>query len=349
MAAVTAKQIAKKLGLSPAAVSLALNGKPGVSENTRALVLEAAMQMGYVKAETTSAAPSQRTVCFIRYAGTIVSIAEHTSFSSFVLQGVEARATELGYNTQVRYHHIGDLYNPQTLAQIRKADGIIFLGTDITKAQLPEIEQFLQCIDTIPVVVVDNFHLSGRVDCIGVDGYGGAMAAGEYLLRTGHQRIGYVRVRSRLRVFAERERGIRAALQEAGKELSAVVDVDISSEGAFQAFDAWIKQKPHLPDALFAENDIIAAAVIRVLKKHGYRVPDDVSVIGFDDIPMCEMLDPPLSTVHVFKEELGITAMELLHYRITHGEVPHCDPKHSTHSTTLSTRFVSRFSVKEKP
>lgn len=347
MAAVTAKQIAKKLGLSPAAVSLALNGKTGVSENTRALVLEAAMQMGYVKAEAAGAAPPQRTVCFIRYAGSIVSIAEHTSFSSFVLQGVEARAAELGYYTQVRYHHIGDLYNPQTLAHIRKADGIIFFGTDITRAQLPEIEQFLQCLDTIPVVVVDNFHLSGRVDCIGNDGYGGAKAAGEYLLRTGHQKIGYVRARSRLRLFSERERGIRAALEEAGRELSAVVDVDISSEGAFQAFDAWVKQKPNLPDALFAENDIIAAAVIRVLKKHGFRVPDDISVVGFDDIPMCEMLDPPLSTVHVFKEELGITAMELLHYRISRGEVPHCDPKFAAHSTTLSTRFVSRFSVRE--
>ncbi len=347
MAAVTAKEIAKKLGISPAAVSLALNGKPGVSENTRALVLEAAMQMGYVKAET-AAAPQQRTICFIRYAGSIVSIAEHTSFASFVLQGVEARAAELGYNTQVRYHHIGDLYDHQTLNTIRKADGIVFLGTDITKAQLPEIEQFLQSLDTIPVVVVDNFHLSGRVDCVGIDGYGGAKSAGEYLLRTGHKRIGYVRTRSRLRIFAERERGFRAALEEAGTELAAVVDVDISSEGAFQAFDAWVKQKPHLPDGLFAENDIIAAAVIRVLKKHGYRVPEDVSVIGFDDIPMCEMLDPPLSTVHVFKEELGITAMELLHYRITHSEVPHCDPSHATHSTTLSTRFISRFSVKER-
>lgn len=348
MAAITAKDIANKLGISPAAVSLALNGKPGVSENTRALVLEAAMQMGYVKAETKTAAPPQRTVCFIRYDGTIVNIAEHTSFSSFVLQGVEARAAELGYNTQVRYHHIGELYNPQTLDSIRKADGVIFLGTDITRAQLPELEQFLQCLDSTPVVIVDNFHLAGRVDCIGNDGYGGAKSAGEHLLKTGHKKIGYVRARSRLRIFAERERGFCAALEEAGTSLSSVVDVDISSEGAFQAFDAWVKLKPNLPDGLFAENDIIAAAVIRVLKKHGYRVPEDVSVVGFDDIPMCEMLDPPLSTVHVFKEELGISAMELLHYRITHGQVPHFDPGHATHSTTLSTRFLSRFSVKEK-
>ena len=348
MSGVSAKDIAKKLGLSQASVSLALNGKPGVSENTRALVLEAAMQMGYARLTPVTAHP-HRTICFIRYAGTIVNIAEHTSFSSFVLQGVEARAAELGYSTQVRYHHIGDLYNPQTLEMIRKADGIIFLGTDITHTQLPEIEQFLHCLDKTPVVIVDNLLLAGRVDCVGNDSYGGAKSAGEYLLKAGHRSIGYVRAKPRIRNLIERELGIRAALKDAGKELSVVVDVDISSEGAFQDFDAWIKQSPELPESLFAENDIIAAAVIRVLKKHGYRVPGQVSVVGFDDIPMCEMLDPPLSTVHCFKEDLGSIAMDLLHRRISRGEVPHHDPTVGVVSTTVSTRFISRFSVKSKP
>lgn len=348
MAGVTAKDIAKKLQLSPAAVSLALNGKPGVSENTRSLVLETAMQMGYVRAEIASTAPTHRTICFIRYAGTIVNIAEHTSFSSFVLQGVEARAAELGYSTQVRYHHIGDLYNPQTLNLIRKADGIIFLGTDITSAQLPEIEQFLQCLETTPVVVADNFLLSSQVDCVGNDCFGGAKSAAEHLIKTGHKRIGYVRAKPRVQNFLEREHGIMAALKEAGYRLAVTVDADISSEGAFQDFDAWIKQNPELPDGLFAENDILAAAVIRVLKKHGYRVPDDVSVVGFDDIPMCEMLDPPLSTVRSYKEDLGAVAVDLLHRRITHGEVPHHTNASALLTTRLSTKFISRFSVKTK-
>ena len=102
MAGVTAKDIAAKLGLSPAAVSLALNGKPGVSESTRALVLETAMQMGYTRLDSSAYPPANRTICFVRYAGKVVTIAEHSSFSSFVLQGVEARASELGYSTQVR-------------------------------------------------------------------------------------------------------------------------------------------------------------------------------------------------------------------------------------------------------
>lgn len=347
MPGITAKEIAEKLNLSQSTVSLALNGRPGVSEATRALVVETAMQLGYSRPD--SAAFSQpRTICFLRYAGRIVQIAEHTSFASFVLQGVEARATELGYTTQVRYLNTGDMYNPQTLDGIRNAGGIIFLGTDITESQLPEIERFFESIGSIPVVVVDSNLLANRVDCVTNDCFGGARAAAEYLLHTGHQRIGYIRAKQRIRNLEERERGVRSALERAGRGLAATIEVDISSEGAFQDFDAWIKQEPPLPDALFAENDVIAAAAIRVLKKHGFRVPGDMSVIGFDDIPMCEMLDPPLTTVHSFKEELGIIAVEHLDRRIRRGEVPHKMTSVGRLNTALSTCLVTRFSVKPR-
>ena len=348
MAGVTAKEIAAKLNLSPSAVSLALNGKPGVSEATRALVIETAAQLGYGRLEGAGLPGPGRTVCFIRYAGRIVQIAEHTSFSSFVLQGVEARATELGYGTQVRYLNAGDLYNPQALEFIRQVDGVVFLGTDVTEAQLPELEQFFGALGDTPVVVVDSAALANRVDCVINDCFGGARAAAELLLRTGHRRIGYVKAKQRIRNLDERERGVRAALDQAGLPLAATIEVDISSEGAFQDFDAWFKSGPPLPDALFADNDVIAAAAIRVLKKHGRHVPDDVSVIGFDDIPMCEMLDPPLTTVHAFKEELGLVAMDLLDRRIKRGEVPHKMASVGLLNTTVSTALVERFSVKDR-
>lgn len=348
MSAVTAKEIAAKLNLSPSAVSLALNGKPGVSAATRSLVLETAMRMGYSRLDSAGVPSVSRTICFVRYAGKIVQIAEHTSFASFVLQGVEARATELGYNTQVRYLNAGDMYNPQTLDFIRNADGVIFLGTDITDTQLPELEQLFEVLGSTPVVVVDSAELSSRVDCVINDCFGGAKAAAEFLIETGHRRIGYVKAKQRIRNLDERERGVHTALLRANLPLAATIEVDISSEGAFQDFDAWIKGQPPLPDALFAENDVLAAAVIRVLKKHGYRIPDDVSVIGFDDIPMCEMLDPPLTTVHAFKEELGIVAVEHLDRRIKRGEVPHQMASTGLLTTTVSTCLVERFSVKRK-
>ena len=348
MAGITAKDIAAKLGLSPAAVSLALNGKPGVSESTRALVLQTAMEMGYTRIDTAAYPPTNRTICFVRYAGKIVNIAEHSSFSSFVLQGVEARASELGYSTQVRYLAAGDIYNRQTLEALRNVDGIIFLGTDITEPKLPELEQLFESLENTPVVVVDSFLLANRVDCVGNDCFGGARSAVEHLIKTGHRRIGYVKAKQRIRNFDEREDGIHAALSQAGLELALAVEVGVSSEDAFQDFDAWVKQGLPLPDAIFAENDILAAAAIRVLKKHGYRVPEDVSVVGFDDTPMCEMLDPPLSTVRSFKEELGAVAVEHLHRRISNNQVPHKSYSLGLLNTRLSTRFISRFSVKAR-
>lgn len=348
MSAVTAKEIAAQLKLSPSAVSLALNGRPGVSESTRALVLETAMRLGYSRPDAAGASPAKGSICFVRYAGKITRIAEHTSFASFVLQGVEARATELGYSTQVRYLNAGELYDAQALEFIRSADGVIFLGTDVTQAQLPELEHLFEALGNTPVVVADSAELSSRADCVINDCFGGASSAAQLLIRTGHRRIGYVRAKQRIRNFDERERGVRAALAQADLSLSAVIEVDISSEGAFQDFDAWLREAPALPDGLFAENDILAAAVIRSLKKHGYRVPDDVSVIGFDDIPMCEMLDPPLTTVHAFKEELGSVAVDHLDRRIKRGEGPQRMFSAGLLTTTVSTRLMERLSVRPK-
>ena len=342
MQGVTAKQIAELLGLSPSAVSLALNGKPGVSEATRAMVLSTAARMGYTRLE---ASPGSKTICFVRYAGTTIQIAEHTTFASFVLQGVEARATELGYGTQVRYLNAGDMFNPQILESLSSSNGIVFLGTDLTQAQLPELEHLLAALEKTPLVVVDSSLLCRRADCVINDGFGGAKAAGEYLLARGHRRMGYVQARQRIRNFLDREAGFREALAEAGAAAPVVIPVDISSEGAFRDFDAWLKGAACLPQALFAENDVLAAAAIRVLKKHGLGVPEDVSVMGFDDVPVCQMLDPPLTTVHAYKEELGAVAVDHLDRRVRRGEVPHAMTGVGLLKTSLSMTLIPRYSV----
>lgn len=347
MAGMTAKELAKKLGLSPSAVSLALNGKPGVSSQTRTRVLEAAMQMGYTKAEPGGFSHTGKTVCFIRYGGTVIQAAEHTSFASYVLQGVEARATELGYNTQVRYLNAGDMYNRQTLEFIRQATGVIFLGTDLTEQQMPEMEQFLSHLDNCPVVIVDNLVMSGRVDCVGNDSYGGARLAVHHLIERGCKRIGYVQAKQRILNFQSRERGVAAALKEAGYAPACEISVDVSADGAVLDFEAWLDKGGALPDGLYVENDILAAAILRVLKRRGYRIPEDVSIIGFDDIPMCQMLEPPLSTVRLAKEELGTVAMDHLQHRIVNNQVPHRTHGLHTMTTLLSTQLVSRGTVRK--
>ena len=347
MAGITAKELAEKLGISPSAVSLALNDKPGVSPRTRSRVLEAAMQMGYSKTSS-GAFHTGKTICFIRYSGSVVGAAEHTSFASFILQGVEARATELGYNTQVRYLNTGDMYNRQTIEFIRQAAGVVFLGTDLTPAQLPEMEQIFTVLDNCPFVIVDGFLPKNRVDCIGNDSFGGAKTATEYLLKTGHRRIGYVMAKQRIPNLEQRQDGFLAAIRTAADTESVDIPVDISSDGAFRDFDEWLNIHSELPEALFVENDIMAVAVMRALKLHGLRIPEDISIVGVDDIPMCEMLDPPLTTIHLCKEELGSHAMDQLHRRITAGQVPHRMTALPLVCTSLSTYLVRRASVKPR-
>lgn len=347
MAGITAKELAKRLGLSPAAVSLALNGRPGVSDQTRERVLEAAMQLGYTKAEATRDFHTGKTICFIRYGAEVVNVAEHTSFSSFILQGVEARASELGYNTQLRYLSAGDVHNRQIMNFVHQAAGVIFLGTDLTEQQLPAMEQFWTQFDNCPVVIVDSLLLAGRVDSVGNDSFGGARAAVRHLVEQGCKSVGYVKSKQRIPNLNDRQRGVTAALQEAGLPPAVQIPVDISAEGALADFESWLEQGQRLPDGLFVDNDILAASVLRALKRHRYRIPEDVSVIGCDDIPMCDMLEPPLSTVRLAKQELGAVAMEHLHHRILSGRIPHRTPGTHLFTTQLSAALVPRATVRK--
>ena len=348
MAGITAKELAKKLGISPSAVSLALNGKPGVSEQTRTRVLETAMQLGYNRKETAGVFHTGKSVCFIRYGGTVINAAAHTSFATYILQGIEARATELGYNTQVRYLNTGDMYNRQMLELIRQSAGVIFLGTDLTEQQMPEMEHFLSYMDECPVVIVDNLVMAGRLDCVGNDSFSGARSAVKHLISRGCQQIGYVKAKQRIPNFQDRQIGLNAALQEEKMNLACQIPVDISMEGAVADFEAWLDKGNTLPDGLFVDNDNLAVAVLRVLKRRGLRIPEDVSLVGIDDIPMCEMLDPPLSTVRLAKEELGTVAMDHLQYRIANGHVPHRMPGLHVMTTMMSTRLVSRGTVRKQ-
>lgn len=347
MAAITAKELAKKLGISPSAVSLALNGRPGVSEQTRARVLETAMQMGYNRKEQKGSVHTGKTVCFIRYGGTVINAAAHTSFATYILQGIEARATELGYNTQVRYLNTGDMYNRQMLELIRRSAGVIFLGTDLTEQQMPEMEFFLSYLDECPVVIVDSLVMAGRLDSVGNDSFHGARSAVKHLTDRGCRKIGYVKAKQRIPNFEDRQRGAQMALQEAGMDFACQIPVDISTEGAAVDFETWLEKGNDLPDGLLIDNDNIAAAILRVLKRRGLRVPEDISLVGIDDIPMCEMLEPPLSTVKLAKEELGTVAMDHLQYRIANDHVPHRMPGLHVMTTMMSTRLVPRATVRK--
>ena len=228
--------------------------------------------------------------------------------------------------------------------------GLLILGTDMTLARHKAGQELTNWSNfRFPVVIIDNFIFSAYVDCIGNENLYGAKSAMSYLIDRGHRSFGYLRAKQRIANFDDREHGLRMALQEhlgdAGLEALELIHVDISAEKAYRNICTWLDAKQTLPTALFAENDVLAAAAIRALHSKGLHVPQDISVMGFDDIPLCEMVDPAITTVHSFKEKLGIEAVRLLHQRIQRGENVQSAQASGVMKLSMSTRIVERSSV----
>lgn len=349
MPGITAKEIAKRLGLSTASVSVALNGKPGVSPATRQRILAAAAEMGY--APLKSAASDAKLLCFLIYVDQIVGIAQESTFYTFVLQGIETAAKEFGYRTLIRYYHANQSFEKQMSDIIHDISGLLVLGTDMTLSRRKEIGPLIGDVNLpFPIVIIDNFIFSAYVDCVGNDNLYGAKSAISYLIDRGHRRFGYLRAKQRITNFDDRENGIRMALAEhlGSYEPLEIIDVDIAADKAYQDICRWLDGQTSLPDALFAENDVVAAAAIRAFNTHGIRVPEEISVMGFDNIPVCEMVEPTITTVHSFKERLGIEAVNLLHKRILNGENVQAAQASGIMKLSMSTRIVTRKSVASK-
>ncbi len=342
MAEITAKDIAGKLGLSTAAVSMALNGKPGVSRETRERVLSEAVKHGY-QPPGKSARKQNDSICFLIYVG--VGIASQTTFSTFVLQGVAARASKLGYRVVVHYLYEDRPIEEQFSSVIDDTCGIVLLGTDITEAQRDTISKNLYRDSNLPFVVVDNFLFASYVDCVGNDNLYASKSAVSHLIKCGHRNIGYLRSRQRIANFEDRELGVNLAMQE-NQHLNLaplqVLDVDIFSDKAYNYIVNWAKKNTP-PTAFFAENDDIAATAIRAFRSCGYEIPRDISIIGFDNVPVSEMTYPTITTMHSYKERIGEIAVNILHEKIQH---PSSNQKDSGFSKiAVSLKLIERESI----
>ncbi|MDL2205810.1 LacI family DNA-binding transcriptional regulator [Eubacteriales bacterium OttesenSCG-928-N13] len=348
MAHISAKDIANQLGISTAAVSMALNGKPGVSVQTREKVIAAAMQQGYI---TPRAARNKQqlepVISFVTYVG--AGIAAHSSFSGQVLLGIEKEAKALGHRVVIHYLYENQPLDVQLATIANNTSGIVFLGTDVTAAQRDELIHMLQSTIDVPVVIVDNFLFSPHADCVGNDSAMGAKMAVDYLIGCGHRTIGYIRSKQRIANFDDRESGVHQALhehRELGLAPLQVIDVDISSELAYQDICDWIANGNSPASAYFAENDMLAASAIRAFLQYGYAVPYDISIIGFDDVQICEMTRPSITTMHSFIENLGKVGVRQLHARILAGDTVSKAMQTGTQKIALSMTLKERESVR---
>ena len=308
--ALRVKDIANMLNISPSTVSLVLNNKPGASEETRQKVLRIVKDMGYdTNMLSKPALRNNKGIRFIVYKkhGNVVA---DTPFFSSLMEGIDLEARKNGYNLLVSY--INEKENKAEVLRIieeNPLDGLLVLATEMNSE---DIKPFI--LFGIPVVVIDSYFETEKLDTIVINNEQGAYEATKYLIDFGHRDIGYLKSSTWIKNFEERQDGFSKALLENGIKIREdnVLKIESTMDGAYRNMVDILKKDIVLPTAFFADNDIIAFGAMKALKEYGVKIPQDISIIGFDDMPFCNMVDPALTTIKVFKERIGMLAVERL-------------------------------------
>lgn len=314
MMAISAKAIAEEMGLSQSTVSLALRGLPGISNSTRQKILDKAAQMGYKKMISAGVeAPRFLSLVLYKKHGSVLT---DTPFFSDLIQGIDQEAKKQGYQVFITYFYENQDIDEQ-IESLKKSlcSGVILVATEMHDRDLVPFHAL-----TVPLVILDRYFSEFDYDCVVINNIYGAKRAVQHLIENGHSRIGYLHSSVEIRNFRERYegfvKGMRLLENTAEPKLSIVRVFPVTDEGTAN-MDAWLAGNPVLPSAFFADNDIIASSCMISLKKAGYRIPEDVSIIGFDNMPFCMVTDPALTTMAVDKEQLGAYAVDFLMRRIS--------------------------------
>ncbi len=301
---VNIRKISEITGFSMSTVSNALNRKKGVNKNTAEKILKTAEELGYrVEEEITKI----RFVIF-RKNGMII---DESSFHPAVIEGVERQAKLMGYETVFCYVDVSDTDYEEQLQDILTdmQSGVVLLGTEMLEEDYTPYAGARNRI-----ILLDGHSDSHAFDSVLINDMEAAEEAVAYLERKGHRRIGYLRGEFRIQAFRSREKGYYRMMNQCGfpVEPGYVVTVGTRIETAYQKMREYLSGAKEVPTAFFADNDVIAIGCMRAMKECGYDVPGDISVIGFDDVAYGLVSDPPLSTMHVYKQELGARAVREL-------------------------------------
>lgn len=299
---VTIKDVAKAAGVSVMTVSRVINKKEYIAQATRDRVLKAIKDLHYKPNIVARSLVAKKT----DFIGLIVPDIGNPFFADLV-KGAESLARERGYSLI-----LGDTEgkNDNEKAYIdamrgRMCDGIIMVAPRI------EDDLILKLNEVLPLVLVDRYIESDRILQVWIDNADGAFRAVEHLIQLGHRRIGFIAGPQNVQNSFRREEGYRRALTKYGIE----INTDLMQVGDFyfdtgsRMFDLFM-ERIDPPTAIFASNDLMALGVIKRAKERGLSIPGDLSVVGFDDIFLAAMIDPPLTTVRHPTIEMGMEAIE---------------------------------------
>ncbi len=315
-----AKDIAKQLGLSAATVSLVLNNKPGVSSNTRQRILDAIAESDFnpQKFPAINIPSSEaKNICFLVFKRTSDDVIEDSQFLSNVIKGLGTQASEHNFSMSISYINDSAVDDIQPIIESLNdgsINGMLILGTEMSDEDLSKLADYSK---DLPIVLLDR-HTSEHIDSIALDNVSATMKATQQLIDNGHTEIGFINSSFWLNNFEERFEGMKLALKKNGLTFNKQYYCELTPtiEEAKNDMQEFLKNEKKLPTAYVAANDVLAIGACSGLKESGYRIPEDISIIGFDDLPYSSIIDPPLTTVKVQKERMGRLAMSRLIDRI---------------------------------
>lgn len=324
--------VARVAGVSKSTVSRVLNDQAGVDSRTRERVLEAMSLLSYRPNELARGLLQGRT-------GTLGLVLFNLSnpFFSILAQGAILASYARGY-TMFVVDTVGDVDREleclEMLAE-RRVDGVVLgpLGGD--GRELPAIESL-----GLPLVLVDATD-GQTVSTVGADNVAGGRLATEHLIGLGHRRIAFVSEQG-IASGVDRLAGYRSAHREAALSMrEELITPPVRSLDVMRATIAGLWSRPEPPTAIFTANDYLAIAALQALTERGIRVPHEVALVGFDDLPVSALLTIPLTTIAQPIEEQGRLAVNLL---IDELEVPGTEPRH----LVLQPRLIVRKSSQPK-
>ena len=300
----TIKDVAREAGVSVATVSRVYAGSARVAERTRSLVREVGARLGYSPHGAARSLITNRTMTL----GVLLPDL-YGEFFSEVIRGIDQTARRHDYHLLVSSAHQDPDALEAALRSMRgRVDGLIVMAPDLP-APLPGAGLPLR----FPIVLLNSPDEAQETDSITIANFDGAYAMVRHLLGAGHRRIATLRGSVGNFDAAERLRGYRAALRDAGIEPDArwELEGDFSEDSGYAAAARVLALDPR-PTALFAANDSMAIGALCGFRHAGLRIPQDIAVTGFDDIPIAQYVDPPLTSVHVDISALGARATRRL-------------------------------------
>ncbi len=303
------QDIAKLADVSPGTVSNALNDRKGVGKETKSKIIKIAEELGYFPNHKKNEEKVIRLILFKKH-GYVVS---DTQFFSSLIEACENECRQRGYELLISQviHGEHDKEDIFKIIDQNKIAGILLLATEMNQDDFSNFENM-----DVPMVVLDSYFATKSYDYIVINNVSGSYRATKYFIEKGHKKIGILGSSINISNFEYRYKGFEKAIKEAKLifEEEDNILLEPTLDGAYRDMKEYLEQNNgrQLPTALFAMNDIIALGAMKAMKEHGINIPEDISIIGFDDIPFSALSNPNMTTIKVYTTEMGRLAVKRL-------------------------------------